>query len=57
MVFLAIGGDELVHDAAIGAYKFVFGALAKARQHWSRIASADEREHGQRRNHFKSGRA
>ena len=38
MIFGAVGGDELVHDAAIGADEFVFGALAETGEHGPRIA-------------------
>ena len=57
VIFPAVGGDELVHDAATGAYKLVFGPLAKPRQRGPRIADADQRGDGQRRRHFKSRRA
>ncbi len=33
VVLLAVGGDELVHDAAIGAHKLVLDTLAEASEH------------------------
>ena len=57
VILLAVGGDELVHDAAVCADKLVFGALAKPGQHRARVTGADERENGKGRNHFKRGGA
>ena len=41
MILFAVDGDELVHDAAVGAHKLVFRPLAKPRQHRARIAGAN----------------
>ena len=57
MVGLAIGGDELVHDAAVGADELVLDALAEAGEHRARIVCADQREDGQRGDDFQSGGA
>jgi hypothetical protein len=42
VVFGAVCGDELVHDAATCADKLVLSPLAKASQDGSRIGDADE---------------
>jgi hypothetical protein len=52
VVCFAVGGDELVHDAAVGTDKVVFGALAEAGQHRTWIACAGQRQNGERGRHF-----
>ena len=44
VVFFAVGGDELVHDAATGADKLVLRPLAEPRQHRARVADANQRQ-------------
>jgi len=46
VVFFTVGGDELIHDAAVGADELVFGALAEAGEDWAGDGDAHEAEDG-----------
>ena len=54
---MAVDGDELVHDAAIGADELVFGALAETGEHRAGVAGAGERENRESRGYLQGGGA
>ena len=52
VVLLTGAGDELVHDAAAGAYEDVFRALAGERDGGQREGGAGQFQQGHGRGHF-----
>ena len=43
VILFAVGGDELIHDAAVGAHELVLDTLAESRKNRTGITGADER--------------